>query len=154
MVQYMRADRADIDALTEMRLEYIKADMGVSIEDEVFMKEKNPLYFERHLDKDIFAFVAKNEGIMVAAALLLIIEKPSNPHFINGKVGNVLSVYTLEGYRHQGISTRLMQEIILFSKEKDLDFIELSATEDGYPLYTKMGFEEYQAPYVPMRFNL
>lgn len=32
---------------------------------------KIPLYFERHLDKDIFAFVAKDEGIMVATALLL-----------------------------------------------------------------------------------
>lgn len=78
----MRAGRTDIEELTEMRLEYIKADMGVSIEDEVYMKEKIPLYFEQHLDRDIFAFVAKDEGIMVAAALLLIIEKPSNPHFI------------------------------------------------------------------------
>jgi len=82
------------------------------------------------------------------------IEKPSNPHFINGKVGNVLSVYTLGRYRRQGISTRLMQEIILFSKEKGLDFIELSATEEGHPLYKKLGFEECQTPYVPMRFNL
>lgn len=48
------------------------------------------------------------------------------------------------------ISTRLMQEIILFSKEKDLDFIELSATEEGYPLYKKLGFKEYKTPYVPM----
>lgn len=150
----MRADRTDIEELTEMRLEYIKADMGVSIEDEASMKEKIPLYFEQHLDRDIFAFVAKDEGIMVATALLLIIEKPSNPHFINGKVGNVLNVYTLERYRHQGISTRLMREIILFSKEKGLDFIELSATEEGHPLYKKLGFEEYQTPYVPMRFNL
>lgn len=150
----MRADRADIDALTEMRLEYIKADMGVSIQDEVSMKEKIPLYFERHLDRDIFAFIAKDEGIMVATALLLIIEKPSNPHFINGKFGNVLSVYTLERNRHQGISTRLMQEINLFSKEKELDFIELNAKEQGQPLYKKLGFEEYQTPYVPMRFYL
>ncbi|MCM1570015.1 MAG: GNAT family N-acetyltransferase [Roseburia sp.] len=153
-MEYRKADRADIEALTEMRLKYIRADMGVSIEDEVSLKEKIPLYFELHLDRDIFAFVAKDEGIMVATALLLIIEKPSNPHFINGKVGNVLSVYTLEGYRHQGISTRLMQEIILFSKEKNLDFIELSATAQGYPLYKKLGFEEYHTLYVPMRFNL
>lgn len=150
----MRADKADIDALTKMRLEYIKADMEVSIEDEVSMKEKIPLYFERHLDKDIFAFVAKDEGIMVATALLLIIEKPSNPHFINGKVGNVLSVYTLEEYRHQGIATRLIQEVFGFSKKKSLDFIELNATEEGYSLYKKLGFEEYQTLYVPMRYNL
>lgn len=50
--------------------------------------------------------------------------------------------------------TRLMQEIILFSKEKELDFIELSATEEGHPLYKKLGFEEYQTPYATMRFNL
>lgn len=37
---------------------------------------------------------------------------------INGKVGNVLSVYTLESYRYQGISTRLMQEIIFFQKKR------------------------------------
>lgn len=128
MGEYKRVDKADIDALTKMRLEYIKADMGVSIEDEVSMKEKNPLYFERHLDKDIFAFVAKDEGIMVATALLLFIEKPSNPHFINGKDGNVLSVYTLEEYRHQGIATRLILEVFLISKKRD--FIELNATEE------------------------
>lgn len=27
-MEYIRADKADIDTLTEMRLEYIKADMG------------------------------------------------------------------------------------------------------------------------------
>lgn len=41
----MRADRANIDALTEMRLEYIKADMGVSIEDEDSIESENPLVF-------------------------------------------------------------------------------------------------------------
>lgn len=52
----MRADRANIDALTEMRLEYIKADMGVSIEDEDSMKVKIPLSFERHLDREYLFF--------------------------------------------------------------------------------------------------
>lgn len=42
----------------------------------------------------------------------------------------------------------------LFSKKRDLDFIELNATEEGYSLYKKLGFEEYQILYVPMRFNL
>jgi len=59
----------------------------------------------------------------------------------------VLGVYTLEKYRHQGISTRLIQEIILFSKEKDLDFIELSTAVERYALYKKLGFKEYQALY-------
>lgn len=44
-MQYMRADRADIDALTEMLLAYIKADMGVSIEDGVSSERENPPVF-------------------------------------------------------------------------------------------------------------
>lgn len=56
----------------------------------------------------------------------------------------------LKKIKKQGYSFTLA---ILFSKEKDLDFIELSATEEGYPLYKKLGFKEYKTPYGPMRFN-
>lgn len=59
---------------------------------------------------------------MVATALLLIIEKPSNPYFINEKVENVLSVYTLEGYRHQEVATRLMQEVFILKKDEYILF--------------------------------
>lgn len=63
-------------------------------------------------------------------------------------------ITTLEGYRHQGIATKLMQEVFLFSKKKSLDFIELNAVEEGDSLYKELGFEEYQTLYAPMRFKL
>jgi MoxR-like ATPase len=43
---------------------------------------------------------------------------------------------------------------LAFSKALGLDFIELKATKEGYPLYKKLGFEEQHSPYTPMKFNL
>lgn len=152
MLQYIMADKSNIEQLVKMRIDYIRADQGnISTDNENEMRHKLPSYFERHLGKDLFSFVARNDGIIVAAAFLLIIEKPSNPHFINGRVGEVLNVYTSPEYRHQGISTRLMNELISFSKNNNLDYIELSATNDGYPLYKKLGFTDHESQYSEMR---
>lgn len=151
----MRAKATDIDQLIKMRIEYIKADQKVIDEEvEQIMRNKLPLYFEKHLEKQLFAFVAKEKQSIVGTAFLLIIEKPTNPNFINGKIGDVLNVYITEKYRHKGIATKLLKELIVFAKEKELDFIELSATEEGYPLYKNLGFKEQHSPYIPMRYEL
>ena len=60
------------------------------------MEAQLPGYFERELGKKLIAFVARNEERLVAAAYLLIIEKPANPFFPNGLDSEVLSVYTEE----------------------------------------------------------
>jgi GNAT superfamily N-acetyltransferase len=137
-----------------MRIEYIKADQGpISSESEEKMKEKLPEYFSKHLEKDLFAFIAKENDTMISTALLLIIEKPSNPHFMNGKIGNVLSVYTSPKYRRKGISTNLIKALIEYSKSQEIDYIELSATKEGYPLYKKLGFSEHHSEYTTMRYK-
>ena len=49
--------------------------------------------------------------------MLNIITKPSNPYFTNGRIGEVLNVYT---------------------KEKNLDYVELESTKEGYEIYKNM----------------
>lgn len=151
-MEFIIASNDDIQELTRMRIAYIKDDQG-SIKDyeESIMINKLLEYFERHLGKDLFAFVAKENNVIVATALLLVIEKPSNPHFISGLIGEVLNVYTMPDYRRQGISIKLMDNLVAFAKERKLDFIELSATKDGYPLYKKIGFKEHHSLYTNMR---
>ena len=41
----------------------------------------------RTLTKNIFAYIGRNEQEIVACALLLVVEKPMGPAFINGKTG-------------------------------------------------------------------
>ena len=109
-----------------------------------------------HLGRDLIAFTAREAatGEIVATALLLVIEKPCNPDFINGKVGEVLNVYTMPAYRRRGIGSRLIEELVDFSRSSGLDYIELGATSEGYPMYQKLGFKTYHSRYTEMQYRL
>lgn len=69
----------------------------------------------------------------------MVIEKPSNPNFINGLTGEVLSVYTRPEYRRQGLCLNLMKLLIECTKEKGLKKVELKDTEEGTRFIKRLG---------------
>ena len=71
-----------------------------------------------------------------------------------GLCGEVLSVFTEESYRGKGICSHLMTELVTFAKERGFSRIDLLATEDGYHVYKKLGFEENCHHYKEMRLKL
>ena len=149
------ADLNDIQELVRLRILYMIEDFGsISDEEKDGMEKQLPDYFERELGKKLVAFVARAEGRIVAVAYLLIIEKPANPFFLNGLDSEVLSVYTEEGYRGRGICTRLIKNLIAYAEEHEISRIDLVATDDGYPLYKKLGFEDKVQKYRDMRLKL
>lgn len=150
-MEFGYATKEEIDQLTELRIAYILEDQKrVSADHMQIMKETIPLYFGKHLNKDCFGFVARDGKTVAAVALLQVIEKPANPNFINGLVGEVLSVYTRPDYRRQGLCLNLMKLLIEHAKEKGLDKLQLKATEDGYPVYKKAGFLNSESKYKEM----
>ena len=145
----------DIPELVRLRIAYMIDDFGsISEYERRCMEEQLPDYFDRRLGKELIAFVARAEERLVAAAYLLIIEKPANPFLPNGLDGEVLSVYTENEYRGKGICTQLMKNMIEYSKENRLCRIDLMATKEGYPIYKKVGFEDKTQKYLDMRLKL
>ena len=65
-----------------------------------------------------------------------------------------ISVYTESEYRGKGICTQLMKNMIEFAKENKLCRIDLMATDEGYPVYKKVGFEDRTQKYIDMRLKL
>jgi hypothetical protein len=47
-----------------------------------------------------------------------------------------------------------MDLLIEDARARALDVLELHATEDGYPLYRSLGFEDDRYTHVPMRLML
>ena len=155
MITFDIAKEEDIEELIRLRIAYMKDDFGsVSEEEKVGMESQLPDYFKRRLGKELIAFVARAEGRLVAAAYLLIIEKPANPFLPNGLDSEVLSVYTEPEYRGKGICSTLMTNMIEYSKEHGLSRIDLVATSEGYPIYKKLGFEDRVQKYIDMRMKL
>jgi GNAT superfamily N-acetyltransferase len=138
--------------LADIRIKYLREDFPEMTDAEAAkIKARLPRYYADHLNCDLFAYLAEDGGKLVGSAFLTVREMPPNPNFPRGRVGTVLNVFTEADYRRQGIATELMELLIKDAKTMELDYIELQASEDGYPLYRKLGFEDKRSPFTPMK---
>ena len=152
-MKYEKATESDIQDLTQIRIDFLTEDYGSLSEDQIQkMRTFLPEYYANHLNKDLIVYTARNPEL-ISCAFLLITEKPSNPSFINGRTGTILNVYTKPEYRRQGIAKKLMNHLLEEGKKLDLDFVELKATEDGFPLYQAIGFKEEHSKYRNMKYT-
>ena len=154
-ITFDEATKLDIPELIRLRIAYMADDFGSVSEEERFGMEKQlPGYFERKLGSELIAFIAKDEGRIVSVVYLHIIEMPANSILLNGLYGEVLSVYTEPEYRGKGLCTKLMNNLIEYGKNRGLGRIDLSATQEGYPIYAKLGFKEKEHRYTDTRLHL
>lgn len=151
-----KATTKDIEQLTELRVAYIQEDLGnVDEEDLETMRRALPEYYSKHLNNDLYVYTARNDDReIVSCAFLLIVEKPASPAFISGKTGTILNVYTKPECRHKGYAKRLMEMMLEDAAKEHLSVVELKATDEGYPLYKAVGFEEVVSKYHVMRVRL
>ncbi|MBR3039972.1 MAG: GNAT family N-acetyltransferase [Lachnospiraceae bacterium] len=153
-IQYGIAAKEDIDELIRLRIAYMIDDFGsVSEEERAGMQKQLPDYFSRKLGTELIAFVAKDAGRIVSVAYLHIIEMPANSILLNGLYGDVLSVYTEPEYRGNGLCTQLMKNLVEYGRNRGLGRIDLKATNEGYPIYAKVGFKDSEARYRDMKYK-
>lgn len=152
--EIIKAGPEDIEGLAEMRIAYLQEDLGeMSPQEADQYRIRLREYFERKINKDIFCYTAKENEEILSTAFLLVSEKPASPSFPNGRTGTILSVYTRPEYRGKGLARRVMETLIRDAESMDLCLLELKATEDGYRLYQKLGFEQDQSHYRPMKLR-
>ena len=150
---FEKAKFEDICDLVNLRIEYLLEDYGEIPQAKLSLIANNlPSYFTNHLNKDLIAFVCRNENQILGCCFLYISEKPSNPSFINGRIGTVMNVYTRPQFRKRGIARELMKSLLAESKINNLAFVELKATDSGYFLYKALGFEDVVSKYHNMKY--
>lgn len=151
-VRFEKSGIGDLDQLAALRIAYLLEDHGTIPQEQLTqISEKLPLYFRKHLNKDLFVYTAKSQNDIVSCCFLLVTEKPSSPAFINGIVGTVMNVYTKPEYRRQGLAGKLLKMLLDDSEKMGLDFVELKATDSGYRLYKSVGFEDAVSKYHNMK---
>lgn len=151
-VEFDRAGSEDLPALAQLRLCYLREDLGpLPPEQEAALRLRLTQWFPAHLDRDCFAWTAREDGTVLACCVLAIAEKPPSPAFPRGKTGSVLNVYTRPEHRRRGLARRLMELLLREAAAMELDYVELKATEAGYPLYRSLGFLEECSHYRLMK---
>jgi ribosomal protein S18 acetylase RimI-like enzyme len=168
-----QATLLDLDQLVELRLAYLAADFGeLSPGESDQLRAELPGYLTHHLQNDLLAFVvradedddalegaaaeggAATSGTIASCAWLLLVPKPPSPRFPHGRTGVLFNVYTRPAYRRRGLARQVMSALIEEAHRRQLDVIELHATDDGYPLYHSLGFADDSNTHRPMRLML
>jgi len=63
------------------------------------------------------------------------------PNDYSCKVAFLHSVFTENDFRNQGLATKIMEQAIEFCRLKGMKRLMLNASDEGKPLYEKLGFE-------------
>ena len=141
--------------LSDIRMAYLMEDFPeMSAEMAEHIRSRLPRYYAEHLNRDFFAYIAEDSSNIIGSAFLTVQEMPQNTSFPHGRTGTVLNVYVSPEYRSQGIASQLMGLLISDARAMGLDYIELKASADGYPLYKKLGFEDSISSFKPMKLIL
>ena len=135
-----KANKKDIDKIALIRIKQQKDDWKEQYEDKNDLLNRTKTYLEQHLNNDFLAFIEEIEDKIIAICCLQIIEYLPQCND-NGKQGFICNVYTEEAYRHQGIQTKLLNEVIKYSADNNLCELNLSTdSELAISLYKKCGF--------------
>lgn len=140
-MEIRKAISSDIDMLVDNRIKFVCSIRNIEKIDEFRIHTKE--YLQKQLGKDsLIAFIAIDNDKIVSSCILCIYETLPTPSCINGRAGLLLNVYTIKEYRHQGLAYCLLTKIIEEAKKLEVGKIQLDYTDDGYPLYKKIGFEK------------
>ncbi|MCL2408532.1 MAG: GNAT family N-acetyltransferase [Oscillospiraceae bacterium] len=142
-MQIRKATIVDMDLLIKLRSDFLLSDVeGYSVQEVEVIREKNRSYFEKWIPSgNLLVFVAEDNDETCSTAFLSIVERPPRNADTSNLVGTVYNVYTYPQYRRKGIATKVMAALLDEAKVLGVASVDLLATDDGKPLYEKLGFQ-------------
>lgn len=141
-LSYRKASLADLEILTETRIEVLRAANQLSIDVDMSEVKKQSLeYYQNALKNDThLAYLIFDEEIFVGAGGISYFQVMPTYHNPTGKKAYIMNMYTNPNYRRQGIAFKTLDLLVADAREKGITAISLEATDMGRPLYEKYGF--------------
>lgn len=134
------ASLADAELLAEQRTRIYK-DIINPADINIFRQSTTNVY-KNLLDKnELFAWFIEFESKAVAGAGLIIknlLPNTTNPKGCTGAF--IVQLYTEPAYRRRGFAKLLMNTIMEWCRNQNIERVTLQATADGIPLYKTFGF--------------
>ena len=123
---------ADLERFLELRMEFLLSYQDVP---EDFQNITENYLRNRMETEDLLLLAAEEEGSLVAACMVCFYETGPMVDNPSGQYGD-----TKPAYRRKGISEKLVGMALEKAKERGVAKMRLHYTDDGLPLYQKLGF--------------
>lgn len=141
-LQYKKAAIADIDVLTETRVEVLRAANQLSEQaDMTEVRERSYQYYKKAIvDGTHVAYLVFENDHFVGAGGISFYQVMPTYHNPSGRKAYIMNMYTAYGYRRRGIAYHTLDLLVQEAKDRGITAISLEATQMGRPLYEKYGF--------------
>ena len=139
---YKKATLEDIDILTEIRIEVLRAANKLSVDADMSEVERQSYsYYQKALyDGSHIAYLVYDESRCVGTGGVSFFQVMPTYHNPSGDKAYIMNMYTNPEYRRKGIAYKTLDMLIKDIKSKGISSISLEATAMGRPLYEKYGF--------------
>ena len=140
MIEYRRMIEADISEYIALRIRQLREEGAT---EDVDLVPALTDYYARHLaDGSFAAWLAVEDGRIVATSGMSLAEKP--PHFSNptGRIGLLSGMYTAPAYRRRGIGRALLARVVDEARAWGCGAVQITASDMGVLLYADFGFRK------------
>lgn len=137
MKMYRYATIDDLELLVCLRIKDLKMYSSLSIEKQTIDNIRE-FYKNGINDHTLKTILCYQDDLLIAYATLYTYKTmPSNTN-PNGIVGQITNVFVESDYRHQGIASSLIQELM---KDKKIGMYCLNSSWEAMKFYEKLGFQ-------------
>lgn len=139
---YRAAGLADLDLLTETRIQVLRAANGLGEEEDLtFVALMSREYYEKALaDGSHRAYLVFDGSAFVGAGGISYYRVMPTVHNPTGWKAYIMNMYTDPKYRRRGIATKTLDLLVGDAKSRGISHISLEATDEGRFLYERYGF--------------
>ena len=139
MMRYRELRKEDIEMLIRLRMSQLREEGGDGPDLAGALRD----YYRSHLsDGSFFALLAEEDGEIVGAGGMSVVEKP--PYFgcPTGRIGLLSGMYTRPDRRRRGIAREILARLTDAAREKGCGTVQITASEMGMKLYAAFGFRQ------------
>ncbi|ODG90130.1 MULTISPECIES: GNAT family N-acetyltransferase [Bacillaceae] len=142
MFNIIKVTHEQIEQVISLRLKLLN-ELGElkSHEEDKLIETSTREYLNTALSKNEFiSFMVVNNGVPVSISGMVLFKRPPYLENLQGIEAYILNMYTVSEFRGKGLARKLLEKCIYECKKNGVKRVWLHASEDGRPLYKKMGF--------------
>ena len=140
-MEFRRATKADVEAFVDVRIEFVTQIRTIADVDD--FRARTLEYLTDHIEKDdLLVYLAVEDGRIVSSCMASLYQTPPVPSCRTGHTAELLNVYTRREFRRRGLAEQLIRMLFTQLQARGIEKVLLDYTEDGLPLYQKLGFVE------------
>ena len=136
------AKAADIPALVRLRMALFceLGELDEPLADGALWQATEAYFSAAARDGSARSWLVEVDGEAVACGTLALFVRPPYPGNLAGREAYLLNMYTLPAWRKRGMASALLDVMAAYAREQRLGKLWLHASEEGRPLYERLGF--------------